>query len=69
MRLQEKYHQTTYWSCVTIQTDVHCGWHEPILAGGSEIAAAPGVNARREEGRRVGVLVALVGLGLGAALR
>lgn len=23
--------QTTYYSCVTIGTDSHCGWHEPIL--------------------------------------
>ena len=69
MRLQEKYHQTTYWSCVTIQTDVHCGWHEPILAGGDEIAAAPGVNARREEGRRVGILVGLMGLAVEFFLR
>ncbi|KAF5875067.1 uncharacterized protein Bfra_003521 [Botrytis fragariae] len=40
IQLQEKYHQTTYWSCVTLQTFVHCGWHEPILAGGTEIAGA-----------------------------
>ncbi|KAF7914869.1 hypothetical protein EAE99_010423 [Botrytis elliptica] len=40
IRLQEKYHLTTYWSCVTLQTFVHCGWHEPILAGGTEIAGA-----------------------------
>ncbi|KAM0135122.1 hypothetical protein ACHAP3_005213 [Botrytis cinerea] len=40
IQLQEKYHLTTYWSCVTLQTFVHCGWHEPILAGGTEIAGA-----------------------------
>ncbi|KAF7874273.1 hypothetical protein EAF04_002945 [Stromatinia cepivora] len=40
MQLREKYHQTTYWSCVTLKTYVHCGWHEPILAGGTEIAGA-----------------------------
>ncbi|KAJ8062192.1 hypothetical protein OCU04_008746 [Sclerotinia nivalis] len=40
IQLQEKYHQTTYWSCVTLKTYVHCGWHEPILAGGTEIAGA-----------------------------
>lgn len=26
IQLQEKYHLTTYWSCVTLQTFVHCGW-------------------------------------------
>ncbi|KAF7892194.1 uncharacterized protein EAF01_010274 [Botrytis porri] len=40
IQLWEKYHQTTYWSCVTRMTLVHCGWHEPILAGGTEIAGA-----------------------------
>ncbi|TGO55757.1 hypothetical protein BCON_0087g00100 [Botryotinia convoluta] len=40
IQLQEKYHLTTYWSCVTLQTFVHCGWHEPVLAGGTEIAGA-----------------------------
>lgn len=42
LMLQEKYHMTTYWSCVTIATQVHCGWHEPVLPGGDEIAGAPG---------------------------
>ncbi|KAH8808054.1 hypothetical protein F5884DRAFT_353082 [Xylogone sp. PMI_703] len=41
-RLQEKYHQTTYFSCVTIGTYTHCGTHEPILPGGTEIPAAAG---------------------------
>lgn len=27
IQLQEKYHLTTYWSCVTLQTFVHCGWY------------------------------------------
>ncbi|TGO19101.1 hypothetical protein BTUL_0006g01380 [Botrytis tulipae] len=40
IQLQEKHHLTTYWSCVTLQTFVHCGWHEPVLAGGAEIAGA-----------------------------
>lgn len=26
MVIQNKYHLTTYWSCVTPQTYVHCGW-------------------------------------------
>ncbi|KAB8290728.1 hypothetical protein EYC80_008365 [Monilinia laxa] len=41
IQLQEKYHLTTYWSCVTLHTYVHCGWHEPLLPGGTEIAGAP----------------------------
>ncbi|RFU26240.1 hypothetical protein B7463_g10098, partial [Scytalidium lignicola] len=36
-RLQEKYHQTTYFSCVTLGGQTHCGTHEPILPGGTEI--------------------------------
>lgn len=27
IQLRGKYHQTTYWSCVTLQTFVHCGWY------------------------------------------
>lgn len=45
-QLQEKYHMTTYWSCVTIATQVHCGWHEPVLPGGDEIAGANGRGVR-----------------------
>jgi hypothetical protein len=56
MMLQEKYHMTTYWSCVTIVTQVHCGWHEPVLPGGDEIAAAPGRKGR------VGVAALLAGV-------
>lgn len=62
MQLQEKYHQTTYWSCVTIATQVHCGWHEPILPGGNEIpAAAPGRGSGRL-GKVVGLVVAVLGV-------
>jgi len=60
--VQEKYHMTTYWSCVTVATQVHCGWHEPVLAGGNEIAAgAEGLNGRGMG--KVGVMgvAALVG--------
>lgn len=54
---------TTYWSCVTIETQVHCGWHEPVLPGGDEIA-----GAERGGGRRVG-LVALLAAAVGILLR
>lgn len=42
--LQMKWHVTTYWSCVTLGTYTHCGWHEPVVPGGDEIAAAPKLN-------------------------
>ena len=60
-QFQEKYHMTTYWSCVTIATQVHCGWHEPVLPGGDEIAAASGT---KHGGLRwvMGLAVAVVGL-------
>lgn len=35
-----KFIQTTYYSCVTMGTYTHCGWHEPILDA-STSAAAP----------------------------
>lgn len=62
MQLQEKYHQTTYWSCVTIATQVHCGWHEPILPGGNEIpAAAPAaLGSGNGIARVVGLVVAVI---------
>lgn len=63
MQLQGKYHQTTYWSCVTIATQVHCGWHEPILSGGDEIpAAAPGSGYGSGIGKVVGLVVAVFGV-------
>jgi hypothetical protein len=60
-QLQEKYHMTTYWSCVTIATQVHCGWHEPVLPGGNEIAGAPG---RKQGGFAwtMGLVVAVIGI-------
>jgi hypothetical protein len=41
---QRKWHVETYWSCVTFPLTTHCGWHEPVLPGGTEIAAAPRVT-------------------------
>jgi hypothetical protein len=64
MMLQEKYHITTYWSCVTIGTQVHCGWHEPVLPGGDEIAGASGRmgNGKGRFGQVVALAVAVVGV-------
>jgi hypothetical protein len=56
----QKWHLTTYWSCVTyydVTTTTHCGWHEPVLPGGDEISGAPG-KGFEDGGRVVGVAVA-----------
>ncbi|PSS20598.1 hypothetical protein M430DRAFT_34827 [Amorphotheca resinae ATCC 22711] len=57
VNFQQKWHQTTYWSCVTIHTQVHCGWHEPVLPGGDEIAGAPRAVCGKGVGVAVGVAV------------
>lgn len=55
---------TTFWSCnVWYGTSTHCGWHEPVLPGGTQVAAAPSLGARR-----AGV-VAGAALVVGALLR
>jgi hypothetical protein len=47
IQLQEKWHLTTYWSCdVFDRTVTMCGWHEPVLPGGDEIAGAGHLNVR-----------------------
>ncbi|PMD23716.1 hypothetical protein NA56DRAFT_701117 [Hyaloscypha hepaticicola] len=47
VELQEKWHLTTYWSCnVFDRTVTMCGWHEPVLPGGTEIARAGHLNAK-----------------------
>ncbi|PQE11071.1 hypothetical protein CJF31_00000807 [Rutstroemia sp. NJR-2017a BVV2] len=60
VELQQKYHQTTYWSCVTMHT------HEPLLAGGTEIAGAPcgrcGVGRARPVVAAAGVVAAVWGV-------
>ncbi len=38
--LQEKYHLTTFYTCVTIGSNVNCGIHEPVLPGGNQIGGA-----------------------------
>jgi hypothetical protein len=48
---------TTFWECVTIATDVNCGWHEPVVPGGDEIAAAPGLPNQNLAGLAAAALV------------
>jgi hypothetical protein len=55
--LQEKWHLTTFWTCITITTQTHCGWREPVEPGGDEIAAAPRVADRKMAGLAVGALI------------
>ncbi|KAF6827168.1 hypothetical protein CPLU01_09241 [Colletotrichum plurivorum] len=52
------YTQTTYYSCVTREASVHCGWHRPIMV-------APANNAVSSGTRTSGHLGALVGLVVG----
>ncbi|OLN87056.1 hypothetical protein CCHL11_06463 [Colletotrichum chlorophyti] len=33
------YYQTTYYSCATRGTSVHCGWHRPIMVAPANAAA------------------------------
>ncbi|CAK7212727.1 hypothetical protein SCUCBS95973_001561 [Sporothrix curviconia] len=35
----DKFVQTTYYSCVTMGTYTHCGWHEPILDASTSAAS------------------------------
>ena len=35
-----KWHLTTYFTCLPRGKTSNCGWHEPVLPGGTEIAAA-----------------------------
>jgi hypothetical protein len=57
----QKFVQTTYWSCVPLPAETHCGWHEPILA-----VSGARTSYGREEGMviRVGLVVACVIAGL-----
>ncbi|KIN05720.1 hypothetical protein OIDMADRAFT_24103 [Oidiodendron maius Zn] len=55
--LQEKWHLTTFWTCITIATQTHCGWREPVEPGGDEIAAAPRVANRKMAGLAAGAMV------------
>jgi hypothetical protein len=46
--LQQKWHQSTFWTCITVATQTNCGWREPIEQGGSEVGAAPRVLNRKK---------------------
>ncbi|GKT44805.1 uncharacterized protein ColSpa_04986 [Colletotrichum spaethianum] len=49
------YYQTTYYSCVTQEASVHCGWHRPIMVAPAYNAAGSSSVGR---GARVWMLVA-----------
>ncbi len=53
--LNEKFVQTTYYSCVTMGTYSHCGWHIPIL----DARAAP-VRGEAMVALRAGAAVAAI---------
>lgn len=44
-------------------TYTHCGWHEPVVPGGDEVAGAEGGRARVGRGMMAGVWVAAVAVG------
>ncbi|KAI0151489.1 hypothetical protein BJ166DRAFT_536180 [Pestalotiopsis sp. NC0098] len=56
-----KFRQTTYYTCVTWPSTVHCGWHEPIVD-----ASMNGVRSHHDRRRGAmaagSVLVVLAGL-------
>jgi len=56
--VKQKWHLTTYTTCVTLGTYVDCGVHEPVLPGGDEVAGAGRVGGR---GVWVGFVVGGVG--------
>jgi len=53
---------TTFWECVTIVTQTHCGWHEPVLPGGTEIAKAAYARPTGALGIGLGVAMAVGGV-------
>ncbi|KAJ5054106.1 uncharacterized protein L3040_000389 [Drepanopeziza brunnea f. sp. 'multigermtubi'] len=69
LSLRQKWHLTTYWSCATFAAGrVFCGWHEPVLPGGDEIAGANGRGETRGELKAWAVGALVLGLAIGAAL-
>ncbi|GKT59975.1 hypothetical protein ColTof4_00117 [Colletotrichum tofieldiae] len=52
---QMGYYQTTYYSCVTREASVHCGWHRPIMVAPANNAAGSPATGR---GARIWMLVA-----------
>ncbi|KAI1140027.1 hypothetical protein F5Y05DRAFT_304258 [Hypoxylon sp. FL0543] len=59
--MDEKYVQTTYWSCVTFPLETHCGWHQPILDAG---AGKIGCEGSGQVALRAGVVAGVVAGGL-----
>jgi len=59
--LKEKWHLTTYTTCVTLGSYIGCGVHEPVLPGGDEISGA-GDGRWKPRGWMWGVVVAGVGV-------
>jgi hypothetical protein len=57
---EEKWHEVTYWSCVTDPVQTYCGWHQPVLPGGDDISA---VASRKAAFGILGVMAAAVMVG------
>ncbi|OAA65827.1 hypothetical protein SPI_02614 [Niveomyces insectorum RCEF 264] len=58
----EKFRQTTYYTCVTMGSYSHCGWHEPIL----DVSTSAGARAQ-PLGQAWFVCAVAVGTALGMA--
>ncbi|KAF6804981.1 hypothetical protein CSOJ01_09824 [Colletotrichum sojae] len=54
------YTQTTYYSCVTREASVHCGWHRPIMVAPANNAVSSGARTSHHLGALVGVVFGLV---------
>ncbi|KAI0018697.1 hypothetical protein F4780DRAFT_781076 [Xylariomycetidae sp. FL0641] len=63
---EEKFVQTTYWSCVAFARETHCGWHEPILdtSDGGDRGWGAGGRIAAKAGAVAGLVGGLVVLGL-----
>ncbi|KAI9055805.1 hypothetical protein LZ554_000745 [Drepanopeziza brunnea f. sp. 'monogermtubi'] len=69
LSLRQKWHLTTYWSCATFAAGrVFCGWHEPVLPGGDEIAGASANGRGETRGDLKAWAVGALVLAIGAAL-
>lgn len=61
---KERWHVTTYTTCVTLGSYVDCGVHEPVLPGGDEVSGAGRVGGSGCGSVRlgwVGVVAGVVG--------
>ncbi|KDN62065.1 hypothetical protein CSUB01_11083 [Colletotrichum sublineola] len=56
------YDQTTYYSCVTQEASVHCGWHRPIMVAPANNAAAAAAAGPSFPGRRTGTWMLVAGV-------